>query len=82
MKVYHLSTKDDDYIMDHLNAFNNFEIQVEYVDIKMEEENMLHSLLYFWNNSVVVISSTTQSLLKFEDVFAFLLIEEMRRKSM
>ena len=39
MKVYHLSTKDDDYIIDHLNAFNNFVIQVEYVDIKTEEEN-------------------------------------------
>ena len=39
MKSYHLSTKDDDYIMNLLNAFNNFVIQVEYVDIKMKEEN-------------------------------------------
>ena len=35
-----------------------------------------------WDNLVVEIGSTTQSTLKYEDVVASLLSEEMRRKSM
>jgi hypothetical protein len=35
-----------------------------------------------WDNLVVAISSTTQSTLKYEDVVASLLSEEMRQKSM
>ena len=52
----------------------------------MEEEykciTLLCSLPDSWDNLVVAIASTTQSTLKFEDVTASLLSDEMRRKSM
>ena len=42
----------------------------------------LCSLPDSWDNLVVAIGSTTQSTLKYEDVVASLLFEEMRWKSM
>jgi hypothetical protein len=43
---------------------------------------LLCSLPDSWDNLVVAIGSTTQSTLKYEDVVASLLSEEMRQKSM
>ena len=57
------------------------------VDINMEEEDkciiLQCSFPKYWDNLVVAIGGTTQSLLmKFEDVDEFLLLEEMRIKYM
>ena len=50
---------------------------------KINELPFLCSFPYSWGNLVVAIGGTTQSLLtKFEDVDEFLLLEEMRIKSM
>ena len=43
---------------------------------------LLYSMSESWDNLVVAIGRTTQSTLKFEDVVASLLLEDMRRKSM
>jgi hypothetical protein len=51
----------------------------------VEEDKCITLLCCFpnsWDNLVVAIGSTTQSTLKYEDVVASLLSEEMRRKSM
>ena len=78
--------EDSDSVTDHLNVFNTLVIQLNYADIRMEEEKkcitMLCSLPDSWDNLVLVIGSSTKSTLKFEDVVASLLSEEMRRKSM
>jgi hypothetical protein len=85
-KLYHLRMEDGDSMTEHLNSFNTLVSQLVFVDIKMEEEDkcitLLCSLPNSWDNLVVAIGSTTQSTLKFEDVVASLLSEEMRRNSM
>ena len=52
----------------------------------MEEEDKCITLLFSlpdsWDNLVVAIGSSTKSTLKFEDIVASLLLEEMRRKCM
>jgi hypothetical protein len=78
--------EDGDYVIEHLNAFNTLVIQLVSVNITITEEDkcitLLCSLLDSWDNLVVAIGSTTQSTLKYEDVVASLLSEEMRQKSM
>ena len=78
--------EDGDSMTDHLIFLNTLVSQLIYVDIKMEEEDkritLLCSLPNSWDNMVVAIGSSTKSTLKFEDVVAFLLLEEIRRKSM
>jgi hypothetical protein len=78
---------EDGYSMtEHLNSFNNLVSQLVYVNITIAEEDkcitLLCSLLDSWDNLVVAIGSTTQSTLKYEDVVASLLYEEMRQKIM
>jgi hypothetical protein len=78
--------EDGDSVTEHLNAFNTLVSQLGYVNITIAEEDkcitLLCSLPDSWDNLVVAIGSTTQSTLKYEDVVASLLSEEMRRKSM
>ena len=79
--------EDIDFAMNNLNAFNTMVSQLVFIDNEMEEENkcitLLCSLQNSWDNLVVAIGGTTQSLLtKFEDVDEFLLLEEMRIKYM
>ena len=78
--------EDGDFMTNHLNVFNTMVIQLIFVDIKMEEEDkcitLLCSLPNSCDNLVVAIGSSTKSALKFEDIVASLLSEEMRRKSM
>jgi hypothetical protein len=78
--------EDGDSVIEHLNAFNTLVSQLGSVNIMIAEEDkcitLLCSLPDSWDNLVVAICSTTQSTLKYEDVVASLLSEEMRRKSM
>jgi hypothetical protein len=85
-KLYHLRMEDGDSVTEHINAFNTPVIQLVSVNITIEEEDkcitLLCSLPDSWVNLVVEIGSTTQSTLKYEDVFSSLLSEEMRWKRM
>jgi hypothetical protein len=78
--------EDGDSMTEHINAFNTLVSQLVYVNITISEEDkcitLLCSLPDSWDNLVVAIGSTTQSKLKYEDVVASLLSEEMRWKSM
>jgi len=78
--------EDGDSVIENLNAFNTLISQLVFDDIKMEEEDkritLSYSLPYSWDSLVVAIGCTAQSALTFEDVVAFLLSEEMRRKFM
>jgi hypothetical protein len=83
---YHLRMEDGDSVTEHLNAFNTLVSQLGSVNITIAEEDkcitLLCSLPDSWDNLVVAIGSTTQPTLKYKDVVASLLSEEMRRKSM
>jgi hypothetical protein len=85
-KLYHIRMEDGDSMTEHLNAFNTLVSQLGSVNITIVEEDkcitLLCSLPDSWDNLVVAIGSTTQSTLKYEDVVASLLSEEMRKKSM
>jgi hypothetical protein len=85
-KLYHLRMEDGDSVIEHLNAFNTLVSQLVSINITIVEEDkcitLLCSLPDYWDNLVVAIGSTTQSTLKYEDVVASLLFEEMRQKSM
>jgi hypothetical protein len=78
--------EDGDSVIEYLNAFNTLVSQLGYVNITIAEEDkcitLLCSLPNSWDNLVVAICSTTQSTLKYEDVVASLLSEEMRWKIM
>ena len=78
--------EDGDSVENHLNVFNTLVSQLICVDIKMEEEDKCITLLFSlpdpWDNLVVAIRSSIKSTLKFEDIVASLLSEQMRRKSM
>jgi hypothetical protein len=81
-KLYHLRMEDGDSVTKHLNAFNTLVSQLGSVNITIAEEDKCITLLCSfpdsWDNLVVAIGSTTQSTLKYEDVVASLLSEEMR----
>jgi hypothetical protein len=74
--------EDGYYVIEHLNAFNTLVSQLVSVNITIVEEDkcitFLFSLPDSWDNLVVAIGRTTQSTLKYEDVVASLLSEEMR----
>ena len=73
-------------MIEHLNSFNTLVSQLGSVNITIAEEDKCITLLFSlpdsWDNLVVAIGSTTQPTLKYEDVVASLLSEEMRQKSM
>jgi hypothetical protein len=85
-KLYHLRMEDGYSLIEHINAFNALVSQLVSVNITIAEEDkcitLLCSLPDSWDNMVVAIGSTTQSTLKYENVVASLLSEEMRQKSM
>jgi hypothetical protein len=85
-KLYHLRMEDGDSVTEHINAFNTLVSQLVSLNIMIAKEYKCINLLCYlpdsWDNLVVAIGSTTQSTLKYEDVVAFLLSEEMRQKTM
>jgi hypothetical protein len=78
--------EDGDFVTENLNAFNNLVSQIVFVNITIAKEDKCITLLCSfpnsWDNMVVTINSTTQSTLKYEDVVASLLSEEMKWKIM
>jgi len=80
-KLYSLRMKDGDSMAEHLNTFNIVVSQLASVDIKMSKEDkcitLLCSLPDSWDNLIIAISSTS-SVLKLEDVVAYLLSKEIR----
>ena len=77
--------EDGDSVTKHLNVFNTLVSQLGSFNITITEEDkcitLLCSLSDSWDNLLVAIGSTTQSTLKYEDVVASLLSEEMRQKA-
>jgi hypothetical protein len=84
-KLYHIRMEDGDFVTEHLNVFSTLVSQLVSVNITIAEEDkcitLLCSFTDSWDNLVVAIGSTTQYTLKYEDVVASLLSEEMRQKS-
>jgi hypothetical protein len=82
--MYHIRMEDGDSVTEHLNSFNTLLSQLVSVNIMIAEEykciTLSCSFPDSWDNLVVAIGSTTQSTLKYEDVVASLLSEEMRWK--
>jgi hypothetical protein len=66
-----------DSMTKNINSFNTLLSKLVYVDINMEEEDKINTLLCYlpnsWDNLAIEIGSTTQSTLNFEDVVASLL---------
>eukprot|EP00253_Pinus_taeda_P016741 PITA_16741 len=77
--------KDGDSVTEHLNAFNTVVSQLEYVDIKISDEDKCISLLCSlpdsWDSPVIAIGSNATTL-NFDEIVSSLLMEEMRRKNM
>jgi hypothetical protein len=73
-------------VTEHVNAFDTLVSLLVFVNITIAEKDkcitLLCSLSDSWDNLVVEIGSATQSTLKYEDVVASLLFEEMRQKIM
>jgi hypothetical protein len=84
-KLNNLRMKDEDSIIEHLNAFNIVVSQLLSIDIKISNENKCINLLCFlpdlWDSLVVAIGINTTTL-SFNDVVSSLLSEEMRWKNM
>jgi hypothetical protein len=84
-KLYNLSMRDGDSVVEHLNAFNTVVGQLVSIAIKISDEDncisLLCSLPDSWDTLVVAIGSSTTTL-KFDEVVSSLLSEEMRWKNM
>jgi hypothetical protein len=84
-KLYNLRISDGDSVVDHLNTFNTFLIQLVYVEIKISDEDKCISLLCslpdLWDSLVVAIGSNKIAL-KFDEVVSSFLLEKMRWKNM
>jgi hypothetical protein len=76
---------DGSSVTEHLNAFNTIISHLSFMDIKFTgEEKCIILLCYLpdsWDSLVMAIGSNTTTLM-LEDVVAYLLSEEMRRKNM
>eukprot|EP00253_Pinus_taeda_P008563 PITA_08563 len=77
--------KDGDSVTEHLHAFNTVVSQLEYVDIKISDEDKCISLMCSlpdsWDSMVITIGSNATTL-QFDEIVSSLLTEEMRRKNM
>ena len=72
-------------IADHLNVFNTLIFQLSDMEVKMQEEDKVITLLCSmpesWDHFITSISLSTADSLKFESVVDALLSEEVRKKS-
>ena len=68
---------ENDIVTEHLNIYNTLVSQITYVGIKMAEEDkcitILCSLSDSWDNLIVVIGSSSQATLKFDEIVSSLL---------
>ena len=84
-KLYNLKMKDEDSMIEHLNAFNTVVSQLLSVDIKISNEdkciNLLCSLPDSWDILVIEIGSNATTL-QFDEIVSALLMEEMIQKNM
>jgi hypothetical protein len=84
-KLYLLRISEDSSIIENLNVFNTIISQLSSMDIKITEEEkciiILCSFPYSWDSLVVAIGSNSITL-ALEDVVAYPLSKEMRRKNM
>jgi hypothetical protein len=65
-KLYNLTMRDGDLVIEHLNAFNTMLIQLVSFEIKIsDEDNCIHLLFSLpdsWDSWVVAIGSNKNSL--------------------
>lgn len=84
-ELYNLRMKDGDLVIEHLNDFNIMVKQLLSIEIKFLYEykfiGLLCSLPDSWDNLFVPIGRNTTTL-KFDEIVASLLLEEMRWKNM
>ena len=77
---------ENDTITKHLNVYNTRVSHITSVGIKIAEEDKYITLLCYFpdsqDNLIVPIGSSRQATLKFDEIVASLLLEEMRRKAM
>eukprot|EP00253_Pinus_taeda_P028237 PITA_28237 len=84
-QLYSLRMKEGTLITDHMNTFNTLLVQLESIEVKFESEDkaitLLCSLPESWDHIVTSKSLSSSETLEFEDVVAYLLSEETRRRS-
>ena len=76
-KLFHLRIDENDTVTKHLNVYNILVSRINYVGIKMVEEDkcitLLCSLRDSWDNLIVAIGSASQVTLKFDEIVSSLL---------
>jgi hypothetical protein len=86
-RLFNMKMSEGGSVVDHLNEFNRVTNQLNFVKVDFDDEVrsllILCSLPERWNDLVMVVSNSVSSsnTLKFDDVVAVILSEEMRRKN-
>jgi len=84
-QLYSLGMKEGTLIANHLNAFNTLLVQLQSIEVKIESEDkaitLLCSLPESWDHFVTSLSISSSETIEFDDVVAYLLSEETRRRS-
>jgi hypothetical protein len=77
--------KEGTKVVDHLNTFNTLIVQLTSMEVKLEDEDKVITLLCSfpesWDSLVTSISFSSTNVLDYDFVVGALLAEEMRRKS-
>lgn len=84
-QLYSLRMKEGSKVAENLNVFNTLICQLTNMEVKIQEEDkvitLLCSLPESWDHFVTSIILRTADSLKFDSVVGALLIEEIQRKS-
>eukprot|EP00253_Pinus_taeda_P012974 PITA_12974 len=84
-QLYNLRMKEGSNVAERLNFFNTLTCQLTDMEVKIQEEDkvitLLCSLPESWDHFVTSISFSSADSLKFESVVGALLSEEVRRKT-